>query len=240
MRALIQRWKTNLAKRRKAAAFVNREINYWRSRLHAAASWSERNNATLMLRKRRGELRTVLRSVRSAERVIRRNTHRPGTPVAMYDSVTVSEIPPNALAVAGYTSGNWPTFPELAARFPRAHRLSIAINAAHDADCLDCEPGDATPDQAPRWVKRQHARGLKRPVVYASVSAMQDVIGRLTAAGLSRSSYRVWTAHYTGQPHICSARCGNGFTGTADATQWTDHSGGRNLDQSLCAAGFFA
>lgn len=158
----------------------------------------------------------------------------------MYDAVTVSEIPADAQAVAGYTSGNFPTWPELLKRFPHAHRLSIAINAGHDADCLDVEPGDATPADAAVWVKRQQARGVARPVLYASVSTMPTVLRELAAAGIHREHVRLWTAHYTGRAHLCSPACGFGFLETADATQWTDKALGRNLDESLCADTFFA
>lgn len=161
-------------------------------------------------------------------------------PVTMYDSVTVSEIPDDADAVAGYVGGNWPTFSQLVALYPNAKRLSIAIAADEDAEALDVEPGDATPPQAASWLNRQRARGIARPVVYTSVSKAQALVDELTAQGQPRSSYRLWTAHYTFQPHRCSAACGFGFVGEADATQWTDKALGRNLDASLCAPGFFA
>lgn len=151
--------------------------------------------------------------------------------ITLYDSVDVSQIPRTAEAVAGYTSGNWPTFPVLAQRFPNAHRLSIAVNASEDADCLDVETGDATPAEAPDWYRRQKARGLAKPVFYANTSTMPAVIAALTAAGIYRSWYRVWSAHYTGVPHIEPG---------SDATQWWDKALGRNLDISWCRDDFFA
>jgi hypothetical protein len=164
---------------------------------------------------------------------------RAAGPTVMYDSVDVGQIPADAPAVAGYVAGRFHTFPELEARFPRARRLSIAVASTQDADCLDIEPGDSRPELAPGWVKRQHARGVKRPVVYASQSEMTAVVAALTAAGIPRSGYRIWSAHFTFRPHICSpAACGaRGFT--ADATQWTDRALGRTLDQSLLHAGFW-
>lgn len=156
----------------------------------------------------------------------------------MYDSVTVSEIPAHAQAVAGYTSGMWPTWAEVLKGWPHAQKLSIAINVAHDADCLDVERGDASPGEAPGWVKRQHARGLKRPVVYCSASVVPSVVAALQGAGIHRGEYRLWSAHYTFHPHICGPSClGAGLQ--ADATQWTDRALGRNLDESLCNDAFF-
>lgn len=161
-------------------------------------------------------------------------------PLTMYDSVNIAEIPADAKAVAGYVNGRWPTYPKLAKRWPNAERLSIAVSAAADADCLDVERYDATPEQAPAWVKRQQARGVHRPAVYSSVSEMAQVQAALTRAGIKRREVRLFTAHYNGKPHLCTAACGFGFTGRADATQYTDKALGRSLDASYCAPSFFA
>lgn len=158
----------------------------------------------------------------------------------MFDDTDLSQIPANAPAVAGYTSGNWPTYWELAKRFPHAWKLSIAVSASHDADCLDVEAGDASPEQASAWVKRQIARGVKRPVVYCSVSGMDSLLELLAGAGISRDQVRVWTAHYTFAAHRCGPHsCGALSATTADATQWTDQALGRVLDESLLTDGFF-
>lgn len=154
----------------------------------------------------------------------------------MYDSVDVNAIPADATAVAGYVDGRWPTFRQLR-RF-HAHRLSIAVTASADAACLDVETGDATPGQAPEWVRRQHARGEPRPVIYASRDLIPQVLAELAAAHIPRTAIRVWSAHYGAGPHICSGiACGAPFT--ADATQHTDHALGRNLDESLLSDHFF-
>lgn len=163
---------------------------------------------------------------------------KPKTPITMYDSIDVSQIPSNAAAVAGYVGGRWPTFYSLERKFPKAHRLSIAVFASEDAECLDVEPGDARIDQAPAWVKRQLKRGVYRPVVYTSVSLAPKLLQALTASGIKRSQYRLWTAHYTFKPHLCSSSCGFGEL-RADATQYSDHALGRNLDASLCLPSFF-
>lgn len=159
--------------------------------------------------------------------------------IVMYDSVNPAEIPADARAVAGYVGGNWPTFHELAGRWPHAHRLSIAVNASEDGDCLDVENGDATPADAPGWFHRQKARGVAFPCFYGSVSVLPQIEAILAAAhGIDRGQYRVWSAHYTGQPHICGAGCG--LRRPADGTQWTDKALGRDLDESLLRDDFFA
>lgn len=164
---------------------------------------------------------------------------RPARPTVMYDSVTLDAIPADAPAVAGYTSGRFPTFAQIPGRWPKARHLSIAVSSSHDAECLDVEPGDATPAVAAGWVKRQIARGVKRPVVYCSVSQAPALLRTLASAGINRNEIRLWTAHYTFRSHLCDKTCGFGFTGRADATQWTDRALGRNLDQSLVDPGFW-
>lgn len=159
--------------------------------------------------------------------------------ITMYDSVNPDVIPAGAKAVAGYVGGRWPTFPTVTRLFPNAHHLSIAVSAVEDADCLDIEQGDASIAEAPGWVKRQQARGVKRPVVYTSLSQAQLLLRVLARAGVPRSHVRVWTAHYTLRPHRCTSRCGYSFTGKADATQYHDRALGRNLDASVCSGGFF-
>jgi hypothetical protein len=113
------------------------------------------------------------------------------------------------------------------------------VTSHADAECLDVEPGDATNDVAAAWVKRQIARGVKRPVVYTSLSNAAALLRALAAGGVPRTSVRLWTAHYTKFAHRCDPRCGFGMPTTADATQWTDRAFGRSLDQSLCADDFF-
>jgi hypothetical protein len=153
--------------------------------------------------------------------------------ITMYDAVDVAQIPRGALAVAGYVDGHWATFPSLERDFPHAHRLSIAVSAMADADCLDIENGDASPAEAPGWVRRQLARRLRLPVVYSSVSGMAAVIAELGHAGIPRTEYRLWTAHYTGTPHRCTHRCWPDFRDSAGATQYTDKALERNLDASI-------
>lgn len=162
------------------------------------------------------------------------------TELTMFDSVDVSQIPDGAQAVAGYVNGRFQTIPALRQRFPRAHLLTIAVNASADADCLDIEQGDATPGQAAAWFLRQKARGVNRPCLYASASVMDtQVIPALNAAGIGPREIRLWSAHYTHTSHICGPSSCRELGRTADGTQFTDRAMGRNLDQSLLAADFF-
>lgn len=160
--------------------------------------------------------------------------------ITLYDSIDVSQIPSGATAVAGYLGGRWPTYTALRQRFPHGHLLSIAVNASEDADVLDVEKGDATPAQAVGWIKRQLARKAYRPVIYVQASTMPGLLSALSASGISRSSVRLWSAHYEG-PHICGpASCRYPGVPACDGTQWTPNALGRDLDESLLLDDFFA
>lgn len=158
----------------------------------------------------------------------------------MYDDVTVSLIPASAQAVLGYVDGNFPTKAAVDKGWPNAHKVFLTVNGSSDADGIDSEPGDATPDVVVRWVKNKLAAGGYRPIVYASLSDMQPLLNELAVAGVERSQVRVMTAHVTEVPHLCTSACGFGFTGVADATQWTFTALGRSLDESLVQSDFFA
>jgi hypothetical protein len=160
----------------------------------------------------------------------------------MYDDVTLSLLPPGAYAYAGYVNGRFANFGALKAKFPKAHLLDISVFAGGDATCLDVETGDATIGQVFGWFKRQQARGIHRPVIYTQASNLGHLYLTMQANGFARGTYRVWSAHYTKSAHFCGASsCGFSIGGTdADATQWTDVSHGRSLDESLLADNFFA
>lgn len=89
----------------------------------------------------------------------------------------------------------------------------------------DIEPGNAGPPTAPGYVQGEHANGVKRPWVYADLSDMRTVISLLEAHGIATGAagptrpWRMFTAHPTGQEHLCGPHtCG--FPYDADATQF--------------------
>ncbi|HZR50130.1 MAG TPA: hypothetical protein VFB06_11480 [Streptosporangiaceae bacterium] len=159
----------------------------------------------------------------------------------MFDSITPDLLPTGAgYCYAGYVSGRWPDIGTIRQRFPHARTLSIAIDAAHDADALDIETGDATPADAAAWYERQRARGVTRPCLYASADLMQrNVVPLIEASGIARSAVRLWSAHYSYKAHICGPASCRLMSIEADGTQWTDTALGRDLDESLLAADFF-
>lgn len=148
--------------------------------------------------------------------------------VRLFDSVDLDQIPSDAAAVAGYVDGQWRTFAQLVARWPHARRVSIATSPLSAAEVLDVEKGDAAPADVVWWIKRMRALGYRRPCIYADMSTMRAAVIPLldSTPGLSRPSYRLWVADWTGEPHRPA-----GF----GACQWTSSSMGRNLDESSCA-----
>jgi len=69
---------------------------------------------------------------------------------------------------------------------------------------------------------------------------MRLVLSALQSAGISRTSVRLWAAHYTGESHLCTPDdCGYALSASVDATQWTDHALGLKLDESVCSDSFF-
>lgn len=161
-------------------------------------------------------------------------------PEVMYDSVTVSAIPADAKAVAGYVNGRYITLPDLRKRYGRGTQIvTIAVTSAVVADCLDVEPGDATNADVVRWFKDfKHQRPNDKPIFYTSVSNANALVTALAASGIRRGDFKLWTAHYAGK-HLCGPDTCKLTSHHADATQWTDSSHGRNLDESVCRRSFW-
>lgn len=157
----------------------------------------------------------------------------PAARFTMFDMADASTHIPtnNPTAVAGYIDGNFQTYHALVARFPHAKHLAIAVFAGtNDGHCLDVETGDATPAQAPGWVRKRHAVGIARPIIYANASTMPAVIAALEHDTIKRDEYLLWVAAYNGKEEIPA-----GF----DAHQWKNvEVPGSNYDQSICQPWF--
>ena len=161
----------------------------------------------------------------------------------MYDTALNDQFPAGAAAYAAYVDGgvgDQPNYAFIVSTFPKAQHLSIALFAANNADALDVEPGASAPSDIPGWYARQVARGIQRPVIYASVSAMNDaILPLLRQAGIARTKTRLWSAHYGLGEHICGPGSCGALSIEADGTQWTSSALGLVLDQSLLLENFF-
>lgn len=149
--------------------------------------------------------------------------------ITQYDSIDPSQIPSNPEAVAGYVGGWWPDYSRLVSMFPHARHKSVCVNAGEDGDILDVENGDATPQQAPGWYRRQKSRGVDVVGLYADESTMPEVVSIMSAAGIPMSDYVRWVA-WLGATDIPSGD---------QARQYTFRALGRDLDASVCLPEFW-
>ena len=161
----------------------------------------------------------------------------------MFDTALNDQFPAGAAAYAAYVDGglgDQPNYAYIVSTFPEAQHLSIALFASDNADVLDVEPGAAAPSDIPGWYSRQVARGIQRPVLYASASTMNDeILPVLSQAGIARAKTRLWSAHYGLGEHICGPHSCGQLSIDADGTQWTSSAMGLVLDQSLLLDNFF-
>jgi hypothetical protein len=162
----------------------------------------------------------------------------------MYDTALNDQFPAGAAAYAAYVDGgigNQPNYAYIVTAFPKAQHLSITLFSSGNADVLDVESGASAPSDVPGWHARQVARGLQRPVIYASAATMNaDILPVLGQAGIARANTRLWTAHYGLGEHICGPSSCGALSVDADGTQWTSSAQGLVLDQSLLNDDFFA
>lgn len=161
--------------------------------------------------------------------------------ILMFDDVDVDLLPAGYDAYAGYSDGIYANISAIKKRFPSpsVHILTVSVKATDVADVLDVESGDASISQAPAWFKLALKSGVTKPAVYTSVSNATALVQEMAAAGIPRSSFHLWTAHYGKGQHICGPSTCAGTAESADATQFTSTANGESLDESACDPDFF-
>lgn len=152
----------------------------------------------------------------------------------MEDDVTTGEFTPGLAAYAGYSAGSFSNMTAVrkyaASQNARSFAFSGIASQLSGADAIDMEPGLASTSAA----AGAYRQGIR--YFYASASSVAAVNANLAGAGISRSSYKIISAHYSGE-HICGpSTCGYP---QADATQWTDTYLGRSLDCTVFNATFW-
>lgn len=119
----------------------------------------------------------------------------------MYDSIDPATIPTSATMVAGYADGLYANMNGMAARFPGAVRVSIAVAYTTTAQVLDVETGDATPAEAVLWCTQTMASTPNSHLtVYCNTSTWPSVRQAFQSAGVTEPQY--WVAAYDGDPTI--------------------------------------
>lgn len=141
--------------------------------------------------------------------------------LVMYDG-PVANLPPGADAYAGYIShsGIGTTYPAILT-IPAHYHLSITTDPLYTPSqvmCADVETGAMT-----SWAGYT--------VGYASVARIPSLVST------TGRPHRLWSAHYTGIPHICGPHSCGALPYTADGTQWTTHTD--TYDESLLSTDFF-
>ncbi|MGP8297760.1 peptidoglycan-binding protein [Streptomyces inhibens] len=131
----------------------------------------------------------------------------------MFDAVTPSKIPSNATMVAGYADGKFANMTKMAARFPHAKRVSIAISRKTRAQVLDVEPGCADPDGAVFWCTHTMAdTPNKELTVYCNTSTLPTVRQKFHQKGVTEPNY--WVAHFDGVAQIPGGAIAKQFENT--------------------------
>lgn len=158
----------------------------------------------------------------------------------MFDDVNVALLPAGYSAYAAYIDGLYVNFPAVRARFPNARVLPIDVTGGNlAASALDVEAGDATNATAVKWARAKIARRDALIVLYTSVSNVNALVIMLTAGGIPRAAYKLWSAHYGAGAHICGPGTCGLCAYACDGTQFTATAFGDSLDESLLEDNFF-
>lgn len=162
-------------------------------------------------------------------------SHVPADCVWGQDNVSVSALDNGFKVYAGYWNGPFANMTALRKRFPHAYLISIAlrVGGSKGSIAVDIEPGTLSGSQSGSfagclsWL-RQGGFGGSKPLIYVMASWAAPLEHFLASAGIPRSAYYLWTAHYSGQ-HLCSpSGCGFGAS-TADATQYASGANDYNV-----------
>jgi len=138
----------------------------------------------------------------------------------MYDAVTPENIPRNAAMVAGYLNGPYAWTWNDWNMFPNAVKVRISVRANYpDGHVLDVEPGDATPEEAPEWVRLRRISGLAMPTIYCNLSTWPAVRNAFLRRAMPEPLY--WIAHYDGKFNIPSGAIAKQYLPNYEGT---DHS----------------
>jgi hypothetical protein len=164
--------------------------------------------------------------------------------ISMPDSIYVEDLISGYPAYLGYVDGDYITVPGLRAKFPEAKIVSLTVTGRTlEADGCDVESGDLNPDSGAAWVSRKLETKVpgERPIIYASVGIMADVLGALKILGIERNQVRLLSAHYDRGRHVCGPATCSSISIPVDGTQWTDTFaiGLTDVDMSLLENDFF-
>ena len=142
------------------------------------------------------------------------------------DSVVGYYVDPGCAAYGAYYDGPYPDIQAMIDHVGTSPVIiSISPYGSNGARCIDIEPGDAIPADAPQfYFNPSHNSGQKdagKPIIYCTASDAQAVLDYMANAGIARDDWYLWSAHWIGY-HICHPdSCG--FP-EADGTQYASNS----------------
>jgi hypothetical protein len=148
-------------------------------------------------------------------------------PVVLFgqDAVTPDNLMLGFQVYAGYAGGAYANLTAVKAHVgTNPVIVSVTPSLTPGPRCLDVEPGNATPGQAPDFVEYPSHGGPEwgqkdagKPVIYCSAGDAGAVISAMSKYHIARDEYLLWLAHWIGY-HICGPdTCGYP---QADATQY--------------------
>lgn len=173
--------------------------------------------------------------------------------ITIYDSVDPTQLPADTQWASYYANGRYANLGRLQARFPKLvpNRIIPVLVIRNQLPPLkevvgfprikiDIEPTDWESEDAGPFCKTAIAAGAF-PYLYMPLSSVPAAMESVKAAGIQRHQFKLDTAHWTGQPHICQGIQTALGVINADCTQWFDHVPGTNLncDVSLAEPDFF-
>lgn len=141
-----------------------------------------------------------------------------------YSSVDTDLIPRSAPVVFAYATGSYAQIGAVHEHCPRSRVVSICTEGRAVCGMYDFEAGALLYSEVNDIVNFAHNHGIRRPIVYAALDAMQMEVRPRLEGSFSRDSYRLVPAHFTDSPELPA---------WADGVEWTQTALGRNLNEYL-------
>jgi hypothetical protein len=154
----------------------------------------------------------------------------------MYDTQYPEIVPSSAGLVVSYPDGPAGNSYATAQRLFGNRALSISWTGV-DAQCADIEQWSSFPlASLPAWIKRQHARGIARPVIYAIYAGLGTNYPQVKAL-VGSLSVSWWLSDWTGKPHALpgadAVQYGAQASPASPVISDPGKAGGRTYDLSL-------
>jgi hypothetical protein len=152
------------------------------------------------------------------------------------DSITAAAMPPDLDVYCGYLPpSSFANLPDVEKTFPGKRYVGFTPSNISSGDCLDVEPGDASPAECPGFVlANPRPPHVVKPMIYASAGDVAACVDELSSAGISRARYFIFSAHWIGR-HVCAP----GICGYPQADQ-TQYANAPGYDSDVFAAYVFA